>query len=51
MYKVRFYRDRNGEQPTRAYLEALLKRKDKDSRIRARKIQEYINILREHARL
>ena len=48
MYKVRFYRDRKGEQPARAYLEALLKKTDKDSRIRARKIQEYINILSQY---
>ena len=48
MYRVRLYRDRDGEEPARAYLEDLLKKKDKDSRIRARKIQEYINILSQH---
>ena len=48
MYKVRFYKDRKGEQPALAYLEALLKKTDKDSRIRARKIQEYINILSQY---
>lgn len=48
MYSVRFYRNQAGEQPALVYLKALLDKKDKDSRIRARKIQDYINVLREH---
>lgn len=48
MFEVRFYRDKNGEQPVLTYLKKLLAGTDKDSRIRARKMQEYINILREH---
>ena len=48
MYDVRFYKDKNGEQPALSYLKELLGRKDKDSRIRARKMQDYINVLREY---
>ena len=48
MYNVHFYRDRQGKQPALIYLEALMSRNDKDSRIRARKMQEYINLLREY---
>ena len=48
MYEVRFYKDKDGNRPVLSYLKALLGKKDKDSRIRARKIQEYINILREY---
>lgn len=48
MYKVTFYRDRGGDQPALSYLKALLSKNDKDSRIRARKMQDYINILKEH---
>ena len=46
MYEVNFYQDRNGKRPALAYLQELLKKNDKDSRIRARKMQEYINVLR-----
>lgn len=48
MYEVRFYKDGNGEQPALAYLKELMGKNDKDSRIRARKMQDYINILREY---
>lgn len=48
MYEVHFYKDKRGEQPALSYLKELLKGKDKDSRIRARKMQDYINILREY---
>lgn len=48
MYDVSFYMDRNGEQPVLSYLKSLLAKNDKDSRIRARKMQDYINILREY---
>ena len=48
MYRVRFYKDRNGHQPAVEYLRTLKARNDKDARIRARKIQDYINILQEH---
>lgn len=48
MYSVHFYRDRNGKEPALDYLKGLLGKNDKDSRIRAKKIQEYIGILREY---
>ena len=48
MYKVSFYKDKSGRQPAVEYLRELTARRDKDARIRARKIQEYINILQEH---
>lgn len=47
MYQVRFYKDKNGNQPALEYLQTLKKGKDKDSQIRARKMQEYINMLQE----
>lgn len=46
MYSIHFYRDRSGEQPALEYLKSLLGKHDKDSRIRAKKIQEYINVLK-----
>ena len=48
MYEVHFYRDKNGGQPALSYLKELLRGNDKDSRIRARKMQDYINLLREY---
>jgi len=48
LYEVHFYRDKSGDQPALSYLKALTGKNDKDSRIRARKIQDYINVLREH---
>ena len=48
LYKVQFYRDKNGERPALEYLKALTVKNDKDSRIRAKKIQDYIGILREY---
>lgn len=46
MYKVRFYKDSKGKEPVAEYLEELKRRNDKDSRIRAKKIQDYIRILK-----
>lgn len=48
MYDVHFYKDRNGNSPALTYLKDLLSKSDKDSRIRARKMQDYINLLREY---
>lgn len=45
MYKIIFYRDRNGKEPVLEYLTALCSRRDKDSRIKANKINDYIEIL------
>lgn len=48
MYSIHFYRDRNGKEPVLDYLKGLLKKKDKDSRIKANKINDYIQVLSEH---
>ena len=47
MYAVHFYKDKNGRQPALEYLQELKQKTDKDSRVRARKMQDYINLLRE----
>ena len=48
MYEIHFYRDRNGERPVVNYIKGLASRRDKDSRIKLRKIQEYLDALREY---
>lgn len=45
MYKIIFYRDKNGREPVVEYIEELSSRKDKDSRIKRNKILSYIDIL------
>lgn len=45
MYEVSFYRDANGNEPVRDVIDDLLASNDKDSRIRANKILEYIDKL------
>ena len=46
MYEIIFYKDRRGKEPALDYIKELARRTDKGSRIKLRKIQEYINILR-----
>lgn len=48
MYKIHFYRDKNGNSPVVDYIRALANKQDKDSRIKVRKIQEYLNALGEY---
>lgn len=48
MYKVHFYRDENGNEPVLDYLKELTSKKDKDSRIKADKINDYIEILSQY---
>lgn len=48
MYKIYFYRDKNGKEPVLDYLRELSKKRDKNSRIKANKIQDYIEVLRQH---
>lgn len=50
MYKVHFYRDANGNQPVKEYLDKLEAKstKSKDARIKYNKIDQYIGILMEH---
>lgn len=47
MFEIYFYRDRKGNQPVLEYIQALNARKDKDSRVKANKIYDYIDYLRE----
>ena len=51
MYNVYFYKDRNGNEPVLEYLMELCKKKDKDSRIKANKINDYIEILSKYGTL
>lgn len=46
MYKIHFYKDRNGKEPVLEYMRGLADRKDKDSRIKLNKINDYIEALR-----
>ena len=45
MHKIYFYRDKNGKEPVYDYLRELTQKKDKDSRIKANKISDYIEVL------
>ena len=45
MNKIIFYTDKNGKSLTRDYIVELSKRTDKDSRIRANKINDYVQVL------
>jgi len=46
MFKVFFYKDRQGREPILEYMRGLEQRKDKESRIKANKIKDYIIYLR-----
>ena len=48
MYRIYFYRDRNGKEPVAEYIAALARKKDKDSRIKLNKIRDYIKVLSEN---
>ena len=48
MPAVYFYRDRSGKEPVKEYMLALAGKNDKDSRIRLKKIGDYIQLLHEH---
>jgi len=50
LYKVYFYKDKNGNCPIIEYIRDLSKRRDKDSRIKLKKIQEYINYLQKEGK-
>lgn len=45
MYKIYFYKDRNGREPVLEYMQELSGKKGKDSRLKLDKIQDYIEIL------
>ena len=48
MYRIRIYRDANGNQPIKNYLTELAGNSDKDSRIKLNKIDYYLQALREY---
>ena len=48
MYKIHFYKDKNGNEPVLEYLKELAKKEDKDSRIKRSKINDYIQALSEY---
>lgn len=45
MHNIYFYRDKNGNQPVKEYLVELSLKKDKDSRIKLNKLNDYIEAL------
>ena len=45
MYNIYFYKDRKGNQPVADYLNDLIKHDNKDSRIKANKIRDYVKAL------
>ena len=48
MYEIEFYEDSKGNKPVREYIRGLAAKKDKDSRIKLNKINDYIEALAEH---
>jgi len=48
LHKIHFYKDRNGKEPVLDYLRELTSKKDKDSRIKVNKINDYIEILSQY---
>lgn len=48
MFEIYFYRDKNGREPIVEYLRELGQRRDKDSRIKSDKINDYIQALQEY---
>lgn len=45
MYKVIFYKDKNGKEPVYDYMKGLSGRTSKDSRVKLNKINDYIEML------
>jgi len=48
MYRIRLYKDAQGNQPIKEYLNELAEKTDKDSRIKLCKIDYYLQVLREY---
>lgn len=48
LYKVYFYSDASGYEPVLEYMHILEGRKDKDSRVKLNKINDYISILKQY---
>lgn len=50
MHQIVFYEDANGNAPVLEYLKSLASSNGKDSRIRLKKAQDYINILKTYGK-
>ena len=48
MHNIYFYKDKNGKQLVLEYIQELAKKKDKDTRIKLNKINDYIQILSQY---
>lgn len=48
MYKVEFYKNKDGKEPVKEYIIELSRKKDKNSRINLNKIRDYIKTLSEY---
>ena len=48
MYEIHFYREKSGSRPVADYIKELAEKNDKESRMKLRKIQDYINALSEY---
>lgn len=45
MYSIKFYKDKNGNEPLKEYIKRLGNKNDKNSRVNFNKIRDYIKIL------
>ena len=45
MYKIKFYKDKNGNEPLKEYLYEMARKNDKDTRINLNKIRDYVKAL------
>lgn len=50
MHPIYFYKDRNGNEPVKEYLQELAKKNDKDSRIKLNKIRDYVKALNKYGK-
>ena len=48
MYKIYFYKDKNGNEPVAEYIMKLSNKKDKENRIKLNKIRDYIKFLSDY---
>jgi phage-related protein len=51
LHKIHFYKDKKGNEPVLEYLQMLANKKDKDSRIKLNKINDYIETLSQYGTL
>ena len=50
MYEIYFFEDKDGDSPIFNYIQDFSQKNDKDSRINRNKINDYIQVLREHGK-